>query len=89
MRIIFKRSHGGGQLRLVLTVLSLIAGVCCAAEHDDFAAGPLLSRFPLTLDAGERTEALGPLFYKQQLDTEDTIAFPPFYSHVLDPVLDS
>lgn len=51
--------------------------------------GPLLSRFPLTLDEGERTEALGPLFYSEQRGPEKTIAVPPFFSHVSNEEADS
>jgi len=62
---------------------------CKAGASGDFVLGPLLSHFPLTLDEGERTEALGPLFYEQQRDTEHTFAIPPWFSHVLDPAVDA
>jgi hypothetical protein len=53
--------------------------------EDDFHAGPLYDQFPLTLDSGQRTEVVGPLFYEQQKDSEKTWAFPPFFSHTTDP----
>src|SRR5262249_42761158 len=60
-----------------------------AAASDDYVFGPLLSRFPLTLEEGGRTEALGPLFYEQQRDTEHPSALPPFFTHVQNPDVDS
>jgi hypothetical protein len=56
---------------------------------DEVHAGPLFSRFALTLEAGERTEAAGPFFYRQQLESERTIGFPPVYSHVVDESIDA
>ncbi len=53
--------------------------------EDEFHTGLLYDQFPLTLDSGQRTEALGPLFYDQQKDSEKIWAFPPFFSHVTDP----
>ena len=48
----------------------------------------LYDQFPLTLDSGRRTEAVGPLFYDQQKDSEKTWAFPPFFSHTTDPTVE-
>jgi hypothetical protein len=56
-----------------------------AFAEDEFHAGWLYDRFPLTLDSGWRTEVVGPIFYDQQKDTEKTWAFPPFFSHTTDP----
>ena len=47
---------------------------------DDFVAGPLFSRFPLTLDSGSRTEAVGPFFYKKETESEKIWAIPPLLS---------
>jgi hypothetical protein len=55
----------------------------------DVDAGFLFSRYQLTLEAGERTEALGPLFYEQETGSENTLAFPPIFSHVVRPDTDS
>lgn len=55
---------------------------------DDFVAGPLFSRFALTLDSGSRTEALGPLFYKQQSDSEKIWSVPPLFSFYSDSTAD-
>ncbi len=42
----------------------------------------------MTLDSGRRTEAVGPLFYDQQKDSEKTWAFPPVFSHDTDPTVE-
>ncbi|MDB6025076.1 MAG: hypothetical protein JWM68_1299, partial [Verrucomicrobiales bacterium] len=72
-------------------VLSLCAGILPGrAETNSFAAfGPLFHEFPLTLSSGHRTEAVGPLFYSEQSDTEHTFAVPPLFSHVEDPGVES
>jgi hypothetical protein len=57
--------------------------------EDEFNSGPLYDQFPLTLDSGRRTEALGPLFYDQQKDSETTWAIPPIFSHDADPTVES
>src|SRR5262245_6341425 len=59
-----------------------------SADNDIWSMGPLWDQFPLTLDPGKRTEALGPIFYHQTKDTERTTAFPPFYSRCVDDVTD-
>lgn len=52
-------------LALALACGGAIGWVRAWADEDGLAAGPLYDRFRLTLDPGERTEALGPLFYTQ------------------------
>jgi len=53
--------------------------------EDGFHAGLFYDQFQLTLDsADDATEAVGPLFYNQQKDTERTWAIPPIFSH--DPI---
>ncbi len=49
----------------------------------------MFDAFPLTLDAGHRTEAVGPFFYVQQKDTETTWAVPPLFSHDANPAVES
>ena len=55
---------------------------------DDFVAGPLFSQSALTLDAGSRTEALGPFFYEQKNDSEKIWSVPPLFSFYSDSVGD-
>ena len=52
-------------------------------------AGLFFDHFPLTLDSGQRTEAVGPFFYDQQKDSEMTWAVPPLFSQDTDPAVES
>jgi hypothetical protein len=51
--------------------------------------GPVLDRFNLTLETGYRTEAVGPFFYSETKDSENTWAIPPFFSCNRDPATDA
>jgi len=68
-----------------LTLVSVF-NVCRGADLD---AGFLFSRHRLTLEAGERSEALGPLFHRQKTEAENILAFPPFFSHSVRPDTDA
>jgi hypothetical protein len=57
--------------------------------QENFHAGPAFDQFSLTLDSGRRTEALGPFFYDQQMDSEKTRAIPPLLSYDADPATES
>jgi hypothetical protein len=61
--------------------------VCFAAGN--LHVGPLFDQFSLTLDSGQRTEAVGPFFYDQQKNSEKTWSLPPFFSHDTDPAVES
>ena len=56
---------------VVLALLSAGCGVgvplCGGAQAQDAAWGPFYHRFRLTLEPGERTEALGPFYYRQDV----------------------
>jgi hypothetical protein len=70
--------------------LALAFSFCASAfAEDDFYAGPLFDRHPLTLDIGRRIEAAGPFFYCQERDSEKTWAVPPLFSHDADPAVES
>ena len=56
-----------------------------AFSEPSVAAGFAFDRFPLTLVSGERTEAVGPLFYEETNAESHTLAFPPFYSSYEEP----
>jgi len=60
-----------------------------AFAESAFHAGLFFDEFPLTLDAGHRTEAVGPFFYNQQKDSEITWAIPPLFSHNTDTNVES
>jgi hypothetical protein len=51
---------------------------------DFLSAGPLFQQFYLTLSPGHRTEAVGPLFYREQAETQKTWAIPPLISYTTD-----
>lgn len=53
--------------------------------EDGIHAGLLYDQFPLTLDSGQRTEAVGPLFYDEQKNSENTWALPPLFSRYANP----
>jgi hypothetical protein len=73
-----------------LSLLSLLClGVQAFSAPPPIDAGPLLSRYDLTLTPGQRTEALGPLYYSQQAGPERTWAVPPLFAHTSDPELES
>jgi len=55
----------------------------------EILAGPVFSDFALTLDAGTRTEILGPIFYSEQREEVSQWAFPPLMSYTHDAGIDS
>ncbi len=75
---------------LWLAFIFLLARFCQqvdATETNNFENnfGFVFDHFNLTLEQGYRTEAVGPFYYSQQTEDENTFAFPPFYSHVRNP----
>src|SRR2546421_3124042 len=66
---------------LLLTAVSLAT----AAES---AFGPAYHQFSLIFDAGERTEAMGPLFYQERKESTRLWAVPPLFSHTWDAEID-
>jgi len=76
--------------RLRIYCLLLVVGFSSAAlAKDGFHAGPIFDQFSLTLVSGHRTEAVGPFFYDQKNDTEETWAVPPLISYDTDPVTET
>jgi hypothetical protein len=67
----------------VLFLLFLTASVARGSEP--IHAGPLFDDCKLTLSLGERTEALGPLFYDEESEGKRTWAIPPLLSDTHDP----
>src|ERR1041385_847840 len=78
---------------LVLCVLLLwganVGSILGADMADEPSFGPLFHKFELTLDAGTRTEAIGPLFYDEHKETQHTWAIPPVFSYTHDPATES
>lgn len=54
-----------------------------ADQDGEFIAGPLYSKFKLTLESGYRQEALGPFFYTDRTPEVGQLAISPFYCHTL------
>jgi hypothetical protein len=70
--------------------LGLVLSFCAPAfAKNAVHAGLFFDQFPLTLDPGQRTEAVGPFFYDQQKESEMTWAVPPLFSHDADPAVES
>ena len=53
-----------------------------------FEAGPLIHDFQPPIETGERREIAGPIYYREQIGTKRTWAFPPFVSRTDDPDLE-
>src|ERR1700691_5605979 len=89
--MILRRKSVLARLICNLRLWSFVAllNVCDSSfAEDDFQAGPLFAQFPLTLDSGHRTEAMGPFFYDQQKGSEKIWAIPPLFSHKTDPAIE-
>jgi hypothetical protein len=75
--------------KLLLGGIALLSVLTARAQWaEQLNAGPLFHHFPLTLAPGHRTEALGPLFYSQQSESQRIWAVPPALSYTRDPELD-
>ena len=83
--------NGLGWPPRVLPLFFGVIGCLCCAELNaaELSAGPLIHRFPLTLALpGVREEIAGPLFYRQQIGTQNQWALPPLFSYTSDRELD-
>src|SRR5260221_9286451 len=78
------RPNGPRSLSCSLVLLSLLAIAHVAPAADFLSAGPAYHEFYLTLTPGQRTEAAGPLFYKERAETQRTWAVPPLVSYTTD-----
>jgi hypothetical protein len=61
----------------------------CAHAAHDLDAGLLFDHYSLTLELGHRTEMLGPLFYTQERETENSFGVPPLFSHTQDDAVEA
>jgi hypothetical protein len=78
-----------GHRTIVWFLLCLnLAGLPASAQADEISLGPLYQEFRLTLEPGERTEALGPLFYCERLEDSKLWAVPPVFSYESSPSVD-
>jgi hypothetical protein len=84
----FKIKTLHSNLRIIFAGWFVVVSSAGFAE-EGLHAGLFFDHFSLTLDAGQRTEAAGPFYYSQQKNSETTWALPPFFSHDVDPVIES
>lgn len=73
--------------------LWLLAGVVvffwgARANAGEPEYGPLLHKFPLTLDIGTKTEAAGPFYYREDAENCEQWAVPPFVARRYDKKAD-
>ncbi len=81
-----------GNFTRLLRLGRLGWGLCLpmtAFAQGGLSAGPLYNQFPLTLESGHRTEAVGPFFFQQERDTEKLWGVPPIFSRLTDPGTES
>ena len=68
-------------------ILMLCMGLDRVAGGAESSFGPFFHQFRLTLDPGHRTEAVGALYYQQEIAEENNLtrvwAAPPFFSYLL------
>jgi hypothetical protein len=83
-------AHPDGKACLALLWLGLAVGALpIAAEAEPVSAGLLFDQFSLALAPGRRTEAVGPLYYSEQKETQRIWAVPPVLSYTRDPDTES
>src|SRR5258708_1635697 len=69
--------------------LLLLAQATSSLAADWAHLGFFYDDFDLTLANGHRTEALGPLFYFDERETQTTWAVPPLFARTRDPETES
>ena len=61
-----------------------LCGSLIGASADEISAGPFYQEFRLTLEVGERTEAISPLFSFEEKGSQRQWAVPPLFSYTRD-----
>ncbi len=89
-----ENAHRSGKLSRrwsltgLLAILPWLAGGVANASVDD-ASGPnigfLYDSYDLTLGPGQRTEAVGPFYFREKRGEEQTWGIPPLFSVMKDP----
>lgn len=74
-------------LSLTITLASLFL-LSPRAFADNLSAGPLYDKFPLTIGEGQRTEIMGPFYYREQNGDVRSWGLPPFFSSESDPTIE-
>lgn len=70
-------------------IIFCIGFFCLATVRAELSIGPLYDEFPLTLAPGKRIEAVGPLYFSEQKESQKQFALPPLFSRTIDPDLES
>jgi hypothetical protein len=86
------RNAGGvifAPLPMATALVLFWSGLAVPAHAQPWQLGPLLHQFPLTLSAGDKVEALGPLFYRTRTEETVTWGMPPLLSGTHDRGTDS
>lgn len=71
-----------------LLTLLLMGAFLEVKAGETMSIGPAWDQFEVTLEPGLRTEALGPFYYHEQLESQRTWAVPPVLSYSRDPDLE-
>lgn len=79
------------KIWLLATMAAFLVGNVVHAETGGgfTSLGPFFHEFSLTLTPGERTEVLGPLYYRQSVESKSTWALPPVVSYEGDDEVDT
>lgn len=73
---------GSGLLLILAFTMPLASEISDADPFSTWTAGPFYSRFKLTLEEGERTEILGPLFHQQTTPETREWGVSPLFSYL-------
>jgi hypothetical protein len=77
----------GRKLLLPGALIALLCGQAAQAQSTNWEwsnVGPAYDHFDLTLTPGDRTEAVGPFYYREQSDSKRIWALPPLLSYATD-----
>jgi hypothetical protein len=73
----------------VLFLAAIILPQFSRAQNREISAGFIFDRFKLTLENGWRTEAAGPFYYSQEVESNTLWAVPPLFSQERAPDVES
>ena len=74
--------------KYILILFSALSLSAFGQEDNEIDAGPVFSKFQLTLSSGHRCEAAGPFYYSQQSESQWQWAVPPFFCYTKTPDVD-
>lgn len=77
------------HVKRLFALTAIAVASLSSASASDISVGPFYDEYSLTLGHGERTEAAGPFYIFEEKDTQQLWSFPPLFSYVRDPDLES